>query len=195
MLPNGAVLDDQHPNSAANWAGAITRGALDGLTGLADLTTTPLARGVNDLTRAAGYTPSAGMIALGKSGDGQLNTDLDGNHYNVPMADTAGQRIAGGIAGAVCRSALLGWTAPRHREACQCLAVEGQTREPPRWSLSGLLWTRLSRCSRCMALMRRINLCFDVTSAEVRSRPIWRVSRQLRLPSKPVADRIIGAVC
>ncbi len=53
MLPNGAVLDDQHPNSAANWAGAITRGALDGLTGLADLTTTPLARGVNDLTRAA----------------------------------------------------------------------------------------------------------------------------------------------
>ncbi len=41
------------------------------------------------------------MIALGRSGDGQLNTDLDGNHFNVPMADTAGQRIAGGIAGAV----------------------------------------------------------------------------------------------
>lgn len=100
-LPDGAVLDDNHPNSAGHWAGAITRGALDGLTGLADLTTTPLVRGVNDLTRAAGYTPSAGMIALGRSGDGQLNTDLDENHYNVPMADTAGQRIAGGIAGAV----------------------------------------------------------------------------------------------
>ncbi len=101
FLPDGTVLDDGHPNSAGHWAGAITRGALDGLTGLADLTTAPLVRGANDLTRAAGYTPSQTMIALGKSGDDQLNRDLDGNHLNLPMAQTAGQRIAGGIAGAV----------------------------------------------------------------------------------------------